>query len=460
MNTKNSIVLLLALFIFANVSAQSEDQVDCTQTLSIFAQSAKIKDYKSAEPLYDKLIENCPKVSLAIYQYGDMMFKSFMDEAQNDQDKEKYTKAYLKNMEDRLSLFPDKTDKASTYSKIALTEFENNIGTKEEQYEAFDRAWQADKESFINPKSLYAYFSLYIDLQDEGKKTLEGAFEKYDEVIAHINNEQAKRAKIQEPLLEKQDNGEKLSPEEEQTLNNNDIYLRNYVTIKESIDEKIGSRADCTNLIPLYSDKFESKKTDVDWLRGAARRLSVKGCTDGDLFFNITEALHQVDPSSKSAKYLGQLAAHDGNTNKAIEYYKQSAELETNNLDKASVYYLIGNMYKDQGSMSSARNFYRQALNFDPSYGRAYLKIANMYAESANSCGNTLFEKQAVYWKAAEYAQRAAKVDPSLRSVAAQTAASYTGRAPSKADIFKQGKQGEIINIGCWIGESVKVPNL
>lgn len=468
MKTKSLFLLFFALLIFTNISAQeseaeqdSESQVDCRKELSKFAQSAKIQDYDAAKPLYDNLVEHCEKMSMATYQYGERMFKHFMNEGESDDEKKEAAENYIENFEKRLELFPDKTDKGSTYSKIALAQFENKVGSTEDQYNAFDRAWKEDQENFINPKSLYAYFSLLIDLQDDGEKTLQEAFDKYDEVMEKVNTEQAKRAKEQQPLIEKQDeSGEELTADEQKTFDTNDIYLRNYNTIKESIDEKIGSRADCENLIPLYTESFDEKKEDVDWLKSAARRLSSKKCTDGDMFFKVTEALHKLDPSAKSAKYLGQLAANDGDNTKAIEYFKQSADLEDNELDKAAVYYLIGNMYNDQGSLSNARSFYRQALSNDPSFGRAYLKIAQMYANSANDCGDDLFEKRAVYWKAAEYAKRAVSVDPSLQSTASKMAESYDGRAPSKADIFTEGKEGEVINIKCWIGESVRVPNL
>jgi hypothetical protein len=83
-----------------------------------------------------------------------------------------------------------------------------------------------------------------------------------------------------------------------------------------------------------------------------------------------------------------------------------------------------------------------------------------MIAQSANNCGDTAFEKRAVYWKAAEYAERAARVDPSISGTANETAAAYRGRAPQKQDIFQNDMQGKTISIGCWIGESVRVPNL
>lgn len=198
-------------------------------------------------------------------------------------------------------------------------------------------------------------------------------------------------------------------------------------------------------------------------MQRAAHRLSAKKCTsgeEGELFFKVTERLNDMNPSSKTAKYLGQLAEQDGEIKKALKYYKQSADLEENKLDKAKAYYLIANMYNKRGSKSSARSYYRKALSNDPSLGAAHLKIAALYASSANDCGDSTFDKLAVYWLAANEADHAAQVDPSLRSTAEQTAESYRAHAPSKADIFKKDKQGKTITVKCWINDRVQVPSL
>lgn len=92
--------------------------------------------------------------------------------------------------------------------------------------------------------------------------------------------------------------------------------------------------------------------------------------------------------------------------------------------------------------------------------GICYLRIAKMYADSANNCGTDVFSKRAVYWKAAEMARKAGRVDGSLAGTANATASSYQGRAPSKQDIFTSGRAGETISFGCWMGGSVKVPSL
>ena len=62
--------------------------------------------------------------------------------------------------------------------------------------------------------------------------------------------------------------------------------------------------------------------------------------------------------------------------------------------------------------------------------------------------------------KLLKWADRAARVDASVAATARATAESYRGRAPSKSDIFAEGMAGKVITINCWIGGSVKVPNL
>jgi tetratricopeptide (TPR) repeat protein len=174
----------------------------------------------------------------------------------------------------------------------------------------------------------------------------------------------------------------------------------------------------------------------------------------------MVEQLHTLEPSAKSAFYLGRLAERDGNSRTALEYYNQSAELETNQSDKAKVYYTIGENFRKKGSYGKARSYYRKALEQKPSMGVCYLKIAQMYSKSSNGCGSTVFEKRSVNWLAASMANKAARVDASIASNARSAAESYRQRAPSKSDIFSEGMAGKTITFNCWIGGSVKVPQL
>ena len=86
--------------------------------------------------------------------------------------------------------------------------------------------------------------------------------------------------------------------------------------------------------------------------------------------------------------------------------------------------------------------------------------IASLYANSANQCGNDVFTKRAIYWKAANTAAKAGRVDPSLSGRAAQAVKSYNAKAPTKTDIFNAAMAGKTVKFGCWVGGSVKVPVL
>ena len=455
---KTKVILFLSGVLLSSGVLQAQANQECATTASLAYSDAKAKNYASAYPRIQTLRQECPTYSIVTYQYGEIILKDKLKNAA-DAEKKAVAEDLIKLYEERLQHFPAKTNAAEVYVDIAQVKYDNKIGTTEVQFAAFDKAFKENPEGF-NAKSLYTYFNLLVDLQDAGKRELQDVFNSYDSVTAVIEKQENELAEGLAKLLEKQEAGETLTEKEKARLNAYEVNLKAYSQVKGGVNGLLGQRADCDNLIPLYTKDFEAKKTDVNWLKSAAGRMSAKDCTQEPLFFKLVEALHQQEPSAKSAFYLGQLAEKDGNASKALDYYNQSAELETNANDKARVYMMIANNNKKAGRYGQARNYYRKSLEVKPSNGRAYLMIADMIADSANSCGTTTFEKLSVYWLAADYAARAGRVDPSIASNANQAAAAYRGRAPQKETIFSEGMSGKTINIGCWIGESVKVPSL
>ena len=141
-------------------------------------------------------------------------------------------------------------------------------------------------------------------------------------------------------------------------------------------------------------------------------------------------------------------------------YYNQAIELETDSYEKAKILFRIATNFRKNGLYSRARSYYMQALGFNPSMGRSYLAIAQMYASSAKNCGADNFSQRAVYWLASKEAMKASRVDGTLKSAALKSSRNYEAKAPQKSEIFSSGREGEVIEISCWINRSVKVPNL
>ncbi|MCT8338896.1 hypothetical protein MG296_02420 [Flavobacteriaceae bacterium TK19130] len=451
---KTKAIALLAFLALAAVGKGYSQMDDCRVQHSLFVEPAKTKNYEAALPQYEKLIKDCPAFHVTTYQYAEKMFKHFIDEGDDSK-----VNDLIQSYKLRLKHFPEKTKEGDVVADIAKLKYENGIGTKQEQFNAFDEAFTKYEEDFTSPKALYAYFSLAVEMYEEGNKDIQEVFDLYDAVIAKIEKEENNLASKLTEYMDKQDAGTNLSSKEERYMKAYEGNLNAYGQVKGSVNGKLGILADCPNLIPLYEKDFENKKDDVNWLKRAAGRLSAKDC-ETPLFFKLVQQLHTLEPSAKSAYYLGKLAERDGKSSKAMEYFNQAAELETNPRDKAKVYYSLAENFRSKGSLSQARSFYNKVLEIEPSNGRVYLKLAAMYASSANSCGSTPFEKRAINWKAAEMADKAARVDASVASSAKAAASSYRARAPQKSDIFSEGMAGKTITFNCWVGGSVRVPNL
>ena len=185
-----------------------------------------------------------------------------------------------------------------------------------------------------------------------------------------------------------------------------------------------------------------------------------KECTDDPLYIKLVKAYDEEAPSADTKYFVAGLLLKDGKENEAISYFNQSFDLETDTFKKSKLAYRIGLILKKKGRYGQARGYFNNALKLNPSNGRPHIAIAAMYASSANNCGDTAFNKRAVYWLAAQEARRAARVDPTLSKASSQSVANYEAKAPSKSDIFSAGNSGQVIKIGCWIGSSVTVPKI
>lgn len=457
---KKYVHLLLALAVLTSGQLFAQDNQECLQNLSIFAENAKVKNYAAAYEPWAKVKNDCPSLNVAIYSYGERILK---DRIKNGEASAKADLIAL--YDDWIKYFPTKQGRSKVgdiLSSKAQNMIDLKMGTPQEIYAVFDKAYSEDAKSFTNPKRLYNYFKTLYDIYKSGDNSVSMAmlFEKYEEVSEKFEVEGTNLAKRLDKILKKEESGEALSTKDLKRRRVYDINSNAIGVFLKNLDAIIAQESSCENLIPLYQSNFEENKGNAVWLNRAAGRMKSKDCADDPLFVTIVEALHGLEPSANSAYYLGILNDKRGNSAEALRYYEESIALEKDPYKKAKTLYKIALELKAKGRKSKARSYANKALSYQPSLGKAYLLIANLYASSANDCGDTQFDKRAVYWLAANTARKAAKVDASIKKAALKTAKSYEGRAPSKTDIFTEGKEGASVTFSCWIGTSVKVPTL
>jgi hypothetical protein len=450
------LMLVAVLGLSAPVFGQA-DNPECMTNLSIYAEHAKVKNYEAAYAPWKMVYETCPGINKANFSLGEKILQHKIDNS-SGAEKEGYIKDLLTLHDKSMEYFPKNYDKAGVASDKASILYDNKMADDEQLFNMLSKAFREDRANFDNPKALYLYFSSLVNLHEAGKKDLQEVFDAYDDVTEKIEEENEKYLQQINKLLPKEEAGT-LSSKEKSQLRAYNSYSENYGKISSSIDSKLGALADCDNLIPLYEKTFEEKKGDIVWVKRAVGRMFAKECTDSPLFRKLFEAQMALEPSASAYLYGGSLKAKDGDTRGALADFDKAAELETDARKKSDILYKSATVAR-KFSKSQARSYANKAISANSSNGKAYLLIASLYASSANECGQTPFEKRAVYWLAADMARKAGRVDPSLSSTAGQAAASYSAKAPSKTDIFNSGMAGKTVSLSCWIGGSVTVPNL
>lgn len=456
---KMKLKLTLLLLFVASFLTNAQSNEKCAVDIQYLLQYAKAGQYNEAYPILQDMRKNCATYNDAVYKIGEYVLKFKIDNAEGAEAKEVQVRDLLLMYDQYEKNYPGKLQGASM--KKAMVLFENNVGSKEEIYRLLDNAFKNDKDNFSSPKALMLYFEIFVDNYEAGKSGIElqQVFDKYDEITEKLEIEEKGLSDELDILLNKIEAGEELSDKESRLKTKNETNLEAFSTVKGSMDSKIILLSTCEKLVPFYQKSYEENKNNVVWLNRAADRLEAKECEKDPLFAKITEQLHKLNPTANSAYLLGVSSLNAGNRAKALEYFNQAAELFTDSTKKAKVYYKIATMYGN-GNKSQARAYAKKALAAKPSFGQSYMLIAQLYASSANECGKTPFEKRSVYWLCAQYANKAASVDPGLKGTASRQAASYNASAPSKTDIFNEGKAGQTISFNCWIGESITVPNL
>ena len=456
------VIVLSFLLVSLNVNSQTNE--DDINSLSIFSEYVKAKNYDAAYEPWMELRERNPKFNSAIFVYGERILK-YKIENSSDEEKINYINDLTKLWNEKRINFPSKTPLGDVLAKSAqlLYDYMSELNmTKSDVYDKFDNAFITDSETFNNPKNLYTYFVLIVDLYDKQLKSVEELFTKYDEISEKVEREIKNYTNkvnkfVSEDISESQ---VELSKKNTSKVKSYNSFLKNYDIILKGIERKVGDRANCDNLIILYEKSYEEKKNDGIWLGRALTRLSKKDCMDSELYVKILEQKNILDPNADVYYYLGIIKDKEGKSAEALEYYNQAIDLENDGYEKAKILFRIATKFRKDGLFSRARSYYVKALRFNPSMGKCYLAIAQMYASSAKHCGSDNFTQRAVYWVASKEALKAGRVDSKLKKAANQSSRNYLAKAPQKSEIFSSGREGEIIRVGCWIGRSVKVPKL
>lgn len=400
-------------------------EINCFEKQKELSEFVAKNEYKQATELLLLLTKKCNKQSEEMYLLGIKTLQYNVDLA-TEASKEVAIKDLLKFYDSYDANFPYNTN-GNLVNKAMLL-FDNKLLNESEIFGFLDKAFALNQNQFSSANSLYIYFKLYTERFKSKKEniTLKQLIEKYHNVVLIIQNKSV------------------VYPEKEVEFTNANIACKSL--IKEYLIPE--------NLISMAEENFEANTDNIKWLETTANILSDK-CASSFIFGKIAARLNHINPTSKSAFHLGNYNLKNRGIVKAVEYFKQSANLASDKNEKARIYFTVATVISATDK-AEARKMIFLAMENDTKNGSFYLFLSNLYANSINECGTLEIVKKAIYNLANQTAQKAAEIEPRLKSSANQLAIEYAKNNPTKLELEQIQKSGGKVAIGCWINETVE----
>ena len=422
-----SLIALLTIPAMAQ-SKYGTDSVKCVQNLSLYRDYYKQKMYDEAYKFWSIAYNICPASSERMYVDGANLVEMKLKKAETDEEKAAWTDSLLKVYDKRIENFGNEGYVLGRKGTDMLRYANDDI---EPVYNTLKKSIELQGNEFEAGASV-AYMNATVIMEKRG--LLEEA-----EVVANFT----KISEIMGYNL-KASAGTKSA-----------TY---YQRAQESVEKLAGPYLSCEVLVKMAKDNYEENKNDRSWMERTVNLLDDKKCTDAPIFFKIAKKMHDDEPSAVSAEKMGILSLKSKEYSNAANYFKQALDLAEEGVDLYNYYMELVEAYIGMGSYSQARSFANKAADARPKEGMPYIKIGDMIAASAGQCKtDDPCVSKAVYWLAVDYFSKAKSVDPSVAETANSRIGTYSAYFPEKNDcFFKSIKEGDSVQIGCWINESTK----
>jgi hypothetical protein len=418
---KTKLILFLAFISFGWLQSQ---EINCFATQQEFAQLVEAQNFKDASVKMKVLLSKCPTKDENLYVLGAKVIQNEIDLATND-DKEKAVKELIALYDKHDEFFPNNT--SNNLINKATIYYEYGLGTEEETFKLFDKAFTKDKFQFVNALSLFTYFKLYNEnYKSNDNRNFDQLLDRYSQVLAVIEKNKSLSA-------------------------NNAIEFEN---VKIGVNSMVKNYLTVENLTDYAERNIKQNQGNADWLN-ATVDLMLDKCSDKAVFGQVAYYLHSIQPSSKSAFALGSFNLKNNNREKAVDYLKQAAELASDKQEKAKIYATNASILFGFDK-KLAKESILSAIQNDATNGENYIFLANLYSSAAKECGTTSIEQKAVYYLANKYAQKAAEVQPSLKLTSNALSDQYKKFAFTDKEKEQIKKADGTITIDCWINETVE----
>jgi len=426
---RNFLLLAVGSLLALNVQAQCddwkwpEDKKTAEEKNVLYSDALRNDNFEAAKKPHQWLLQNAPDLHSAIYINGEKIYKGLADaaeEAGNEELKDKYVDSLMIVYDMRVKHCNSEAD---VISRKAYSAYKYNIKKKSEMpniLKLFDKAYELNGNNldyylWLPYMSVVVYNAQYVkNLSDDE------ILERYDNILGGIDYQ-----------IEQGKNVTRLK----------DYQSRIDGLIVRVID------FDCDMVRQKLGPKFEAEPENLKLAKKIFQFMLNGKCTEDPLWFKAGKTIHEKEPDYGLAKNIGLKCKSTEDYECAEKYFTEALELTDDPSKKADMYVQLGSLK----SGSAARDFYRKALEADPSKKEAYSAIGYLYYQSFESCAGKedIVKDRAVFLAAYDMFQRGGN---------SKMMQSSKEQFPSKEEIFTYNyTTGDNISVGCWIGATTTI---
>ena len=455
-------LLLLAQITYGQCETWNESNLreDAENAHSIYRQAIKTNDFKLAFEYWQTAYEIAPAADgLRDYHYMDGI-KLFKDKFKNETDeakKKEYKETILRLYDEAVACYEARAIKLKCSTD-----------------DCYDK-----KIGYILGRKAYDMFyelrNPYSQTCDVLKKSLE---------LAGNDSEYIVFAPIANMIVHRFEKG-KISADEARefhirvndiadfNIENNKTYGAYYDQAKKSMNAtfaKIESEIfDCQFFKDKFRPKYEADKENPDLIKSILIILKKEGCAEDDEFVmeldenwkkyaaeknaEITAELERKNPALKGNRLIKEEKFEEA----AAAFEEAIAQEEVDSIKANYLYTLATVQFGHLNQLATARSNARKAAQLKKNWGKPYILIGDMYSKSARNCGDSWNVRLAILAAMDKYAY-AKSIDPSAAEKAQGRLNKLYSSMPQQEDGFMRGyKEGQVLTVGCWIGEKVKL---
>lgn len=366
--------------------------------LNFLSDAVNARNWADAAGYVRDLMNDAPKASQALYQYGATTYKNLAARTTLPAQKKVYVDSVMLIYDRRVENFgnnqatPALQLKARDYLALNPMDRESVRGFYRE---ALDASGTTVKSSFV-----LEYFQQFVIDYKGTNITADDLLVEFERLT---------------PLMES-------APAEEK-----DSFTALFAT---------SGAADCEVLEKLYSAKLAEKPGDADELAKAYNMMSMANC-DSDFYTSVAEQYYVAKPSSDVAIRLAMIFENKKQFDKAIPYLNEQIERESDPAKKSDLYVRVAASELGQSRYSGVAQAARQAIAINSNNGAAHMLLAEAYIGGSSGCEG--FHAQTVFWLAYDELVRARDAfegDAAMQEAATNRMGNCRANFPTKEDAF------------------------